>query len=204
VPIDEKALLEHFGTLSMGERYLIQRRLVPHPELADLSADVLTTVRIMTILDEDGAFEATHAVYRMPMTASAKVDNFHAGGLAAKVDIETGELGQASDIGLNPHSEWHASHPVTSARIDGRKLPFWKETLDLAQRAHTAMRERTVIGWDIAIVDDGPVMIEGNSGADLDIIQRTHREPMGDSRFGELLAHHLETLERGAWPTNSS
>ena len=57
-----------------------------------------------------------------------------------------------------------------------------------------------MIGWDIAIVDDGPVMIEGNSGADLDIIQRSHREPMGESRFGELLAHHLECLERGAPP----
>jgi hypothetical protein len=203
-PIDEETLLEHFRTLSLDEHYLIQRRLVPHPELTDLSADVLTTIRIMTILDEDGAFEATHAAYRMPMTAAAKVDNFHAGGIAAKVDIETGELGQASDMGLNPNSEWHTNHPITGARIDGRKLPFWKETLDLAQRAHTAMPEPVVIGWDIAIVDDGPVMIEGNGGADLDIIQRTHREPMGDSRFGELLAHHLETLELGAWPTNSS
>jgi hypothetical protein len=203
-PIDEAALLEHFRALSMDERYLIQRRLVPHPELAGLSADVLTTVRMVTILDETGGYEATHAVYRMPNHPGAKVDNFHAGGLAAKVDIETGELGPASDIGLHPNSDWHAKHPLSGAQISGRKLPFWKETLDLARRAHAAMPERAVIGWDIAIVVDGPVMIEGNGGADLDIIQRAHREPMGDSRFGELLAHHLETLERGAWPTNSS
>ncbi|MBW2290197.1 MAG: hypothetical protein JRG90_20575 [Deltaproteobacteria bacterium] len=202
-PLDEMALLDHFRALSMVEQYLIQRRLVPHPDLAELSADVLTTIRMMTILDENGDYEVTHAVYRMPNQPDAKVDNFHAGGLAAKVGIETGELGPASDIGLHPNSSWHAHHPISGARIAGRKLPFWNETLDLARRAHAAMPERTVIGWDIAIVEDGPVMIEGNGGADLDIIQRAYREPMGDSRFGELLAHHIETFERGAWPTNS-
>ena len=71
-----------------------------------------------------------------------------------------------------------------------------QETLDLASRAHAAFPHWAAIGWDIAIVDDGPVVIEGNSGADLDIIQRSHREPMGDSRFGKLLAYHLEQLER--------
>ena len=202
-PIDEAALLEHFRELSKVDRYLIQRRLVPHPELTDLSADVLTTVRMLTIRNEDGEFEVTHAVYRMPNRPGAKVDNFHAGGLAAKIDIETGELGAASDIGLLPNSDWHSIHPVSGAQIAGRKLPFWNETLDLARRAHATVPAHAVIGWDIAIVDDGPVMIEGNSGADLDIIQRSHREPMGDSRFGDLLAHHLENLERGTPPTNS-
>jgi hypothetical protein len=180
---------------------VIQRRLVPHPDLAELSADVLTTIRMVTILDENGGYEATHAVYRMPKSSDANVDNFHAGGLAAKVDIETGELGTASDMGLRPDSGWHSKHPVSGAQIAGRMMPFWKETISLAQRAHATIPERPVIGWDIAIVGDGPVMIEGNGGADLDIIQRAHREPMGDSRFGELLARHLETFERGDWPT---
>jgi len=203
-PIDEAALMDHFRGLSKKERFLIQRRLVPHPELADLSANVLTTVRMVTIIDENGGFEATHAAYRMPNRLDATVDNFHAGGLAAKVDIETGELGPASDIGLHPSSRWHSTHPLSGAQIAGRKLPFWKESIDLARRAHAVIPGRAVIGWDIAIVDDGPVLIEGNGGADLDIIQRAHREPIGNSRFGELLAHHLQILERDAGRTGSN
>lgn len=199
-PVDEAGLLEHFRELSSAERYLIQQRLFPHPELADLSADILTTIRMVTIRDEDGNFEATHAVYRMPNRPDAKVDNFHAGGLAAKIDIETGELGPASDIGLLPNSAWFANHPISGAPIAGRRIPFWQEALDLARRAHRVVPGQTVVGWDIAILEDGPVVIEGNSGADLDIIQRAHREPMGDSRFGELLAHHLEARERGVTP----
>jgi hypothetical protein len=197
-PIDEAALFEHFRELSKVETYLIQRRLVPHADLADLSGNILTTIRMVTIRNENGDHEATHAAFRMPNGPHAKVDNFHAGGLAAKVDIETGELGPGSDIGLRPDAAWHTTHPDSGAPLEGRKIPFWKETLDLARRAHAALHHWAVIGWDIAIVDDGPVVIEGNSGADLDIIQRSHREPMGDSRFGELLAHHLRELERSS------
>lgn len=196
-PLCEAALLAHFRELSKVEAYVIQRRLVPHPDLADLSGSILTTVRMMTIVNEDGGCEATHAVFRMPNGPQAKVDNFHAGGIAAKIDIATGELGPGSDIGLRPDSLWHATHPDTGAPLEGRKMPFWKETLALARQAHESLREWTVIGWDIAIVDDGPVIIEGNCNADLDIVQRSHREPMGDSRFGELLAYHLARWERG-------
>jgi hypothetical protein len=193
--LDEPALLDHFRDLSQVENYLIQRRLVPHRDLAELSCGILTTIRMVTIRDEHGGHEPTHAVFRMPKSPSAKVDNFHAGGLAAKIDIETGELSAASDIGLRPDSDWHPTHPHTGARIAGRKLPYWSETLDLARRAHAALPHWVVIGWDIAIVDDGPMMIEGNGGADLDIIQRSHRAPMGNTRFGELLALHLRNLD---------
>jgi hypothetical protein len=193
-PIDEAALLAHFRELSKSERYLVQLRLVPHSDLANLSGAVLTTIRMVTIRNEDGDFEATHAVFRMPNGPGAKVDNFHAGGLASMVDMETGALGSGSDIGLRPNAAWHTHHPDSGAAIAGRVLPFWRETVDLARRAHAALPEWAVIGWDIAIVEDGPVVIEGNGGADLDIIQRAYRAPMGNSRFGELLAHHLEKL----------
>jgi len=195
-PLDEAALLAHFAELSRAEPYLIQPRLTAHTDLADLSGDVLTTVRMVTIVNEIGRCEATHAVFRMPNGPDARVDNFHAGGLAARVDIETGELGPGSDMGLRPNAAWHSSHPYTGAPLEGRKIPFWKETLALARQAHDSLSDWTVIGWDIAICDDGPVIVEGNCGPDLDIIQRADREPMGESRFGELLAFHLARWER--------
>jgi hypothetical protein len=34
-------------------------------------------------------------------------------------------------------------------------------------------------------------LIEGNKGPDFDIIQRTSRAPIGNTRVGTLLAHHL-------------
>jgi hypothetical protein len=49
-----------------------------------------------------------------------------------------------------------------------------------------------MIGWDIGIADDGPIVIEGNSGPDMDLMQRfMERGFCHEHRFSELLAYHL-------------
>jgi hypothetical protein len=70
----------------------------------------------------------------------------------------------------------------------------------LVTRALAAFADRVLIGWDVAIMSDGPELVEGNGGPDLDIIQRTHRAPLGDARLGELLAYHLRRVGVAAAP----
>jgi hypothetical protein len=129
------------------------------------------------------------------------VDNFHAGGLAARVDLESGILGSATDRGVRPTIGWRATHPDSGAQIAGRRLPYWSDTLDLVTRAHAAFSDRILIGWDVGLVTDGPELVEGNGAPDLDIIQRTHREPVGNARLGQLLAFQLRRVESSALVT---
>ena len=186
-----RELLEHVRRRSAGDGCIVQPRLVNHPDIAPLSNGALSTVRLVTIENERGEFEATHAVLRMAVGSNTTVDNFHAGGIAAPIDLRTGELGRATDVGLRPDVGWCEYHPDTQARIAGRVLPFWPETAALVARAHAAFPDRVVIGWDVAILPDGPVIIEGNAGPDVDIVERVCGEPLGNSRFGALLAFHL-------------
>ena len=74
---------------------------------------------------------------------------------------------------------------------------MWAETRALAERAHAAFPYKTAVGWDIAITEDGPVIVEGNSAPCVDIIQRVDG-PMGTSRFGELFAMHVDRAEQAA------
>ena len=128
----------------------------------------------------------------MAVGGNTVVDNFHAGGIASAVDMATGELGPATDMGVRPERGWCNSHPDTGGQITGRKLPRWSEAIDLVQRGHAMFADRFVIGWDVAILADGPSVIESNGRPDLEIHQRCHRRPMGNDRFGELLAYQVE------------
>ena len=64
--------------------------------------------------------------------------------------------------------------------------------------AHRKFNDRVVIGWDIAVLEDGPILIEGNGNPDLDILQRFMRVGLREHRFAEMLAHHLR--ENGKTP----
>jgi hypothetical protein len=187
----EAQLVAHIVHLSESEPYVVREYVTNHRAIADLSAGALSTVRVLTCTDEHGRPEATHAVLRMASNRDVVVDNFHAGGVAASVDVRTGKLGRATDMGLGKDTRWWDVHPVTGARIQGRVLPFWNEVLALARRAHEAFADHVAIGWDIALLQNGPHLVEGNKSPDLDIIQRCYREPAGNSRFGELFAFHV-------------
>jgi hypothetical protein len=190
-------LAEHLKRRAALEKRVVEYCLTSHSGLADLSLGALATARILTVRDEQGGIEATHAVFRMPQRPGALVDNIHAGGIAAPVDLATGALGRATDLGVRVDSGWHDRHPVTGAPIEGRILPFWPEALELAKRAHDLIGDRVVVGWDVAILEDGPCLIEGNGKPDVDLMQRPHRTGLGNSRFGALLAHHLKNALAG-------
>lgn len=177
---------------SREENMLVQTSLTNHPDLADINCGTLVTCRIVSCRNEQGAYEVTDAAFRMPRVRGSAVDNFHAGGIASAIDVETGRLGPATDLGLSPNSGWFETHPVTGAKIDGRILPGWRQARDLAVRAHGHFDDLAVIGWDIAILADGPCIIEANGAPDLDIIQRTQRRPLGQARLGRLMAWHVK------------
>ncbi len=186
-----RTLLQRLQQQSRREAILVMPCLVNHPAFAGLALDALSTLRIVTCRNEAGAPEVVAAALRFPCRAGAVVDNFHAGGLAALVDLERGILGPATDMGLSRDSAWHARHPVTGAAIDGFTVPFWPEAKALAEAAHVMLGDRVIVGWDVAILADGPCLIEGNGFPDLDIIQRCGRMPLRQTRLCGLLLQHL-------------
>jgi hypothetical protein len=184
------ALMQKLARQSLKDDFLVQPRLANHPALDDISNGALATVRLLTCRNENGRPEATNAAFRMAIGNSV-VDNFHQGGLATEVDLATGVIGIASDIGIRPDVGWRDTHPVSGARFAGRSLPHWPEAVALAVKAHEAFPGRVVVGWDVAMLADGAMIIEGNGKPDLDIHQRAERGPAGEARIAHLLAFNV-------------
>lgn len=188
--LEPDALLAHIRSLvARRGRYLIQECLRNHPDLMDLGGE-LTSLRITTCANEHGGFEVTNAVLKMSLAAGVAVDNFHQGGAVCKVDVATGTVGPAWDSWIKRPCVVHEAHPATGARIAGRVLPCWPETVAMLEKAAALFPDRIMVGFDVAITDRGPVIIEGNVQQGSDMVQRTHDLPVGLQRLGELLAHH--------------
>ena len=187
--------LERLREMSLRQPFIVQERVRNHPAIADLSNGALNTIRVLSCLDEQERPEVVGAVLRMAVGGNVTVDNVHAGGLAASVHLQSGKLSEATDMGIDARLGWINRHPDTGTPIAGRTLPLWDDVVTLVQRAHAAFRDWVVIGWDVALLADGPWLVEGNCGPDVDLVQRPLRAPFGNGRFGELLAFQLERAQ---------
>ena len=193
--ITRDELLRRLAEKSRVTPMLVQQRLTNHSDLELLNNGALSTVRVLTRLNEKGQPEIIGAATRMAIGTNHVVDNLHAGGLAAAVNLETGILGRASNLGADARLGWLDFHPVSGARITGTRLPKWDGVREFAVRTHRAFDDRILVGWDIAITPDGPVLVEGNGSPDLDIMQRFAGRGLLAGRLGVLLAFHLSHLE---------
>lgn len=187
--LDEEGLLDRVLTLSRDDAYLVCPRLVNEPEIARFTPGGLATFRVVTArrTGEDPAPIAM--ALRMP-TGDAAVDNFHAGGIAAAVDLATGRMGPAHAMEL---SDPFRSHPDTGARIEGHALTRWREVCELAVTAHRRFADFSTVGWDVALTTEGVVLMEANTFWCYEIVQLTAGRAFGRTT---LAAYVLQDLDR--------
>lgn len=150
-----KSLLEYMkkNNFDLLEEYVVQ-----HPQIMSLSPSGLNTIRLFTQIDNG---KITYLGGRLRITINSEVDNMAAGNPAASIDIKTGVVESAavfSDITINEVEK----HPVTGVNIVGFKVPFWNEILQMMEKAAFLAPENKSVGWDIAISEKGPELIEGN------------------------------------------
>lgn len=187
-------LLNHVAARSTETALLVQPYIVAHPDLAGLSDQSLPPLRVITCLDPDGTPVVTHGMLRvlckLEPAWSADLE------LGAPIDLATGILGEMTGDKPEMAFDRYADHPITGARVKGRKVPHWEEAQEIAIAAHKLCPDRLFIGWDIAVTSTGAVMLEGNAYADVDFPQRVHNCSIGDSPLGPLLFHRITDLER--------
>lgn len=60
----------------------------------------------------------------------------------------------------------------TPTKPDNLTLPEWESLLDLIEKGHNLLKSNTVIGWDVAISDEGYYLLEANKCPWLEIHQK--------------------------------
>jgi len=149
------------------EAYLIETRIRPHPALAELVGPTLCCVRVVTFIGLGGAPRILGAVYKI-QPEPLGVDHLSYGALGSWVDLESGRL----STGRSRHNFGFTSViPGTDKAFVGFELPHWPEVKAIALKAATVFPWARSIGWDIAISDRGPILIEGNAEWSTSLLQ---------------------------------
>ena len=144
-------------------RYLLQRRISQHPELAALHPQSVNTLRLVTVLEGE---EATLLSSSLRVgTGGSTTDNWSDGGILLNVDPDSGRV--RGEGVMKPAFGLRVSeHPDSGIRFDGFAVPKFDEAVALARSMHRFIAGIHSIGWDIAITPDGPVALEGNDDWD--------------------------------------
>lgn len=146
-----------------SSEFLFQKTIIQHHILNLLNPSSVNTLRIDTLLDAHGRAQVLSGYLRMSL-GNHFVDNIGSGGCMVSVDLDTGRLNRYARSDFNYYGvELLTEHPVTGTIFDGFQLPFIEEVKDLVSRAAELMPGLRIVGWDVAISETGPIIVEGNS-----------------------------------------
>ena len=136
---------------------ILEEIVIQHPKMASLCPTSVNTCRIATLFGD----KQQGIVYAFLRIGNGKVmDNVDCGGMAARIDLDSGKL---LTVGADKQGNTFIKHPMTNTSIIGFEIPFWEEAKAMCMKAAEKVPQMRFIAWDVAITENGPTFIEGNS-----------------------------------------
>lgn len=154
---------------------LLEEVLHNHPDLAKVYDHALDTMRMITLIGDDGEPHLIYAVQKFGINGRV-VDNY---GVHGPVDLETGEFLYPAHYGDTQAHGAITHHPNTNEKILGFHTPLFKEAKEMVLKAARVVPELRYVGWDVAVTPDGPAIIEGNPYTAHDFWQLPGQTPDG-------------------------
>ena len=144
-----------------AEGFLFQDAVIQHPALSDIAGRAVGTIRVVTVMATDTP-QVLYTLWKIPSPKAMSDNYWQEGSMLAEIDSASGIIQQVRR-GSGPAQEVIEVHPVSNASFTGMELPHWDDVLRLTHEAHLLIPQFGVLGWDIAITQDGPTIIECNA-----------------------------------------
>ena len=163
-------LFKEFKHLVAQGQWVVQHRLESHSYIQRINDTALNTLRVVTILRDKGPEYLTG--FQSFATGSEVTDTWGHGALYVGLNLESYTL--MGDAYYHPDygSETIVTtHPDSNISFEDFKLPFLKEAIELCIKAHNYLPYSYIIGWDVAITAEGPLILEANEKPGMNAVQ---------------------------------
>ena len=179
----DKFMEQYVGDTS----YLIQRCQKNH-KFFDKYTDNLATVRVCILVTDDG-IKIPFAVLKLPACDQIADSFWRPGNLACNIDPTNGQI---LDARTRNHlgTESFSNHPVCGEALVDEYLPEWDALLELVHECSLTFSPVRYQSMDIAITDEGPMLIEINTGGGFDLPQLAAGQGMLTDEVVEFFKSH--------------
>ncbi len=150
------------------DAYLIQDVVENHHQLSKLSSH-LPTVRCYNFLTDGEVFVAA-SLMKLCSTGNIADNFWRTGNMLAGVDVESGHLTKVIR-GTGFDREELEYHPDTGVRFGDFTIPHWENVCEINRTCARMFPGLLFSSTDIAITDNGPVVIEVNNGGAVNLPQ---------------------------------
>ena len=157
---DVDALYEDLKSKKLN---LIEDGIVQHKELNKINPYAVNSFRIVTLVKDGKAYLLANAL-------RINIDDNPAIG-CSDAYMRLNEEGKVCSRVVDDVANVYTEHPMAKIKFDTVTVPYVKEAFEMALEAALVVPEVRYVGWDIAISEDGPCIMEGNEYPSYGLVQ---------------------------------
>lgn len=166
-----KSVIENILRHKRYAGVIIEEKLEQVEFFKKLNPSTINTIRLLTFFRKEGNVELLYGTVRQGRKGS-EVDNFSKGGFDRGVDVINGFILTGGRIlGDGKRLQDIVTNPDTGEPLKESKIPMWEQIVNTIREFAKATPFARIVGWDIALTANGPVIIEGNPDAGLEPVQ---------------------------------
>lgn len=156
---------------------VVEEYLINHDKIREVYEPALNTMRMITIIGDDKEPHLFFAAQKFGV--NGRFIDVH--GIHAPIDLETGIVHFPFHSGNTDTDLIYTKHPDTGYDLTNYEVPMFKEAKEMILRAAMKVPEMRYVGWDVAVTNKGPKIVEGNDYTAYDYMQLPYQNP---SRIG--------------------
>jgi hypothetical protein len=173
----DRVLFEHSASMTVdemfskvvGERAFLLQSCVQNHSAIRAFTKYLATIRTINLVKADEVV-TPFALLKIPAATNIADNYWRPGNLLADVNPDTGVIRRVVR-GKGIHLEEFTSHPETGDSLVGMHLPYWRELREINDACARLFAPVRYQSMDIAITQEGPLLIEINTGGGFDLPQ---------------------------------
>ena len=163
---------------------MVQEMLRPHPALAVLAGAGVPTLRLVTGAGPDGPPVLLDAFFQAPREGCFVSQGYGFAPLA----LDSGRVQADTPGQRRPLYAGFALRP----EFVGVAVPDWPACVALVNQAHAAFpRPVPFLGWDVALTDRGPVLVETNVAVSFYLTQAARLVPAFEGPLARIVERWL-------------